>query len=47
MVVVSSVGDLPERAIRLQQGVFSLHDIAVTVLVLGLVVTSVGVLYGV
>lgn len=47
MVVVSSVSDLPEGAIRLQQGIFSFHDITVTVLVLGLVVTSMGVLHGV
>lgn len=47
MMVVSSVGDFPEGAIGLQEGVFSLHDVTVAVLVLRLVVTSMGVLNGV
>lgn len=45
VVVVSGVGDLAERTVRLQQGVFALHDIAITDLVLGLVVASVRVFH--
>lgn len=47
VMIVSRVFDLAERAIRLQQRVLSLHDVTVARLVLGLVVTSVGVRYGV
>jgi hypothetical protein len=46
-VVVSGVGDLTEGAIRLEQGVFTLHNISITFLVLGLVVSGVGVFHGV
>ena len=45
VVVVSGVGDLTEGAIRLQQRVFSLHDVTVASFVLGLVVTGVWVLH--
>lgn len=45
VVVISCVGHLAERAIRLQQRVFSLHNIAITDLVLGLVVASVRVFH--
>lgn len=47
IMVVSRVSDLAERAIRLKQRVFSFHDVSVTHLVLGLVVTGVGVFNGV
>ena len=46
-MVISGVRDLPEGTVRLQQRVFSLHYITITDLVLGLVVTSVRVGYGV
>lgn len=46
-MVVGSICDFAEGAVRLQKRVFSLHDIAITFLMLGLVVTGVGVLHGV
>lgn len=46
-MVISGVSDLPEGTVGLQQGVLSLHYITITDLVLGLVVTSVWVGYGV
>lgn len=42
-MVVSGVGDFAEGAVGLEEGVFALHDITVTSLVLSLVVAGVGV----
>jgi hypothetical protein len=47
IVVVSRVRDLAEGAIRLEQGVFTLHYISVAAFVLGLVVAGMGVSHGV
>lgn len=46
-MVISGVGDLAEGAIGLKQRVLSLHDVTIANLMLCLVVTSVGVRYGI
>lgn len=46
-MVISGVRDLAEGTIGLQQRVFSLDDITIAALMLGFVITGMGVLHGV
>lgn len=46
-MVVSGVSNPAERAIRLEQGILSLHDITIASLVLGFMVAGVGIFHGV
>lgn len=47
VMVVSGVGHFAERAVRLQQRIFSLDNVSITSFVLRFVVTSVGIFDGV
>lgn len=47
VVGISGVLNLADGAVRLSQGVVSVHGVTVAALVLGLVVTGVGVSHGV